>query len=1053
MIEGPGPYGGGLSRRDLLRGGVLLGAGAAFVPLIGSTSAQAALLAQPAVEPAAAAPVKTRTTYYTAEKVAAARRNIDAYSWAGQIRDTAVTSAQPLIDAGDEWAWSAVTTQGLPRSYAVNQTLGSPITGTEIYKYGNYPWLTKPYEQPWKLTDPSSDYVFPTNDFASYYASGLDANGQFSRANADPRFLVNELYPERGEKWGVDDGYGWIDEAGHKWTFAAYYNHWWVWYGTGAVLYTGLQALRDAYVYTGDVKYAHLGLIVLDRIADLYPSMDTAPYKREDGYLHSDGLTGKGKVIGSIWETGLARGIVSCYDAFYPAIASGDDAGVVEFLNAKATALGLPAKDSPEAIRANIETGILRQVYPAVQGAKIRGNFGMHQSTLALAAVVLDEQASAKEWLDFVFAPGGLVQTPDWHVTGGDIGPTLISDVDRDGWGNEGAPGYNVLWIGHMQSVADILDGYDTYPSADLYDNPKYQAMFAARPSLTMLGRYTPSIGDTGQTGKPGLLGSAVDYVTSFERYRDPVFAQMAYLLNGNSTANLYGGIFSTDVDGVRQAIEEVIAEQGPLALPSRNDTGFGFAALRAGSGTAQRGLTTYYGRSGGHGHRDTLVLGLYGFGVDLAPALGYPEFADNNARRHEWESNTVASNTVVVDAKPQATQWVGWPRGFAASDHVQLVDTEAPAVYSQTSLYRRSSVLVNVDAENSYVVDVFRIRGGSSHHFSFHGAEGPVTTEGLTLVAQPTGTYAGPDIEQPDPAGKPRPNASGFDWLGKVERAAKPAAGFAVDWAIRDTYGVHDPDPDLHLRLTMLTSVEEAALADGVPPRNKPGNPASLRYLLAKRAGTNLRSQFVSVLEPYVGSRFVRSVRSVPVRALAGRIDADDVAAVRIELTNGAVDYIVHSLRPDVLVLVDGKLTFKGAFGACRLRGGEAEFAVASDAQVFSGPGFDVSGADGALTGKVVSFTQELEVPATIELALDRTISAKQAEALVGSYVYVEDDGVRNAVYEIEAAEVKGTKGLVLRTGVTLIRAYADEADPEAGFLYDVAVGRKARIPLLRKA
>ena len=41
-----------------------------------------------------------------------------------------------------------------------------------------------------------------------------------------------------------------------------------------------------------------------------------------------------------------------------------------------------------------------------------------------------------------------------------------------------------------------------------------------------------------------------------------------------------------------------------------------------------------YYGRNTGHGHRDTLMLGLYAYGVFLNPDHGYPCFADGNHER-----------------------------------------------------------------------------------------------------------------------------------------------------------------------------------------------------------------------------------------------------------------------------------------------------------------------------------------------------------------------------------------------------------------------------------
>src|SRR5699024_4217135 len=227
-----------------------------------------------------------------------------------------------------EVLWGSVTTQGLPRSYAVNQLLGSPITGKEIYEYGNYPWLADPFTKPYQMVDPSSDHVFPTNDFASFHASALDEHGNFNRELGDPQYLVNIRYPEKGPDWGVDDGYGWIDENGDKWTFIAYYNHWFTWYGGDSVLGLPLLSAARAYAWTGDLAYAKAGLIALDRIADVYPSMDRSAHPTSEGYLASDGGTGLGNVVGSIWETGLVKYLCESYEALYPAIADDDLAGV-----------------------------------------------------------------------------------------------------------------------------------------------------------------------------------------------------------------------------------------------------------------------------------------------------------------------------------------------------------------------------------------------------------------------------------------------------------------------------------------------------------------------------------------------------------------------------------------------------------------------------------------------------------------------------------------------------------------------------------------------------
>src|SRR5690606_35429350 len=263
----------------------------------------------------------------------------------------------------------------------------------------------------------------------------------------------------------------------------AYYNHWGVWLNGGGQSYHGyliraLNAFRDAYLFTGRADYAHKGLVLLDRVADVWPEMTVTDFPWEAGYDNGDPAihSAQGKVVNDIWETGIARTLLLAYDAFYPAI--DDDSELLEFVQAQAEKYRLSTpKSSPAELRRHLEDHIVRVVYPAVQGSQIRGNTGMHQSVLALAAVVQDEEETSKEWLDFVFQPGDLITVTDpsapygrrYEVTGGNMARVLIDDVDRDGWGNEAAPGYNAGWLGNFLQLADAVDGYQRYPDYDLY--------------------------------------------------------------------------------------------------------------------------------------------------------------------------------------------------------------------------------------------------------------------------------------------------------------------------------------------------------------------------------------------------------------------------------------------------------------------------------------------------------------------------------------------------------------------------------------------------------
>lgn len=519
---------------------------------------------------------KTKSTYYTAEKVAAARENIGKYDWARSIKDSAVESADKYVNQA-ELLWNMVTPQSIPRGILVNSSYTCPNCGKDLRsKYGNYPWLIDPVNAPWKVKCPDCGIMLPSNDFKSYYESGLDEHGLFDASLADKSLLVNTLYPEKGAGWGVDDGFGFKAADGSTNTFIAYYNHWGLWY-SGGIIQKALNSLRDAYIYTGDVKYARTGIILLDRIADVYPEMTLDPY---GAFLNSHGGTGKGKIIGSIWETDLVQSFITAYDAFFPAM---NDQETINFLIGKSAEYDMDnPKNTSALICKNIEDGILRQVYPAVKAAQIRGNFGMHQAALALAAVVLDSNPETSKWLDFTFQAGGLVSGP-YAVTGGDVMATLIDKVDRDGHGNEGAPGYNNLWLSQLKQVADALEGYEGYPGADLYQNPKFMKMFSAMYPLMLCERYMAQIGDSGGTGNPGLTLGISDSVAGFIKFGDPVLAQLAYFLNKSSSKGLHASIFTKDPEKVSLDIQQIINDKGELNLKSDNLAGYGFSVLRDG--------------------------------------------------------------------------------------------------------------------------------------------------------------------------------------------------------------------------------------------------------------------------------------------------------------------------------------------------------------------------------------------------------------------------------------------------------------------------------------
>ncbi len=1054
--------------------------------------------------------VKRKSTFFTEAKVQAARTNVNRYEWAAAMKHQAVALADRLVERGLDYVWELAPSQALPRSYQTNQILGnlSPLSSeapgdNPLNKISNYPWKADPLHAPWKLTDPTTGMQFPANDFGAYYRSGLNEQGEFEPLLADRSLLVNTLYPERGADWGVDDGFGWLDpETGRLYTFIAYYTHWFLWFGAEGLILRSLDALRDAYLYTGEGSYARAGLVLLDRIADLYPKMDVSLLDPKL-YYNSHGGGGQGKTVGCIWETSTAKTLVGCYDAFFPAIG---DPELVRYLSARAERHRLSDKSSSDAIAQHIENGILREVFEGFKTAKIRGNNGFHQSALALAAVVLDSEPETSQWLDYVFQAGRYIPE-EQRITGGNVRNMLLNEVDRDGHGNEAAPGYNRLWLNTLRQVADVLDGYEGYAGADLYLHPKFRKLFQGVYPLTMIERYTVQIGDTGKTGNPGTLLSMDECVLAFRKYGDPIFAQLAYWLNGNRADGVHADIFTDEPERIAGDIKRVIEEHGTYRQDSVHLSGYGFAALRTGVSEAgappekQGDVWLYYGFNGGHGHRDTLNIGLHAYGLDLMPDLGYPEQANHLDRhRAEWCNNTISHNTVVVDREKQQLQWVGRPKHFdgGSGRFVQLIDVEAPDVYPQLEQYRRTTALIRVDGgvgddgvggreggggqggeAGFYAVDFFRVQGGTEHHFSFHAAEGEAEVDGLRLTPQQSGTYAGEDVQfgerpEEDSVTGSAYSGGGFHWLKRVERAVQPAPGFSIDWSIKDTWNVLGggigAETGIHLRLTMLTSMDEVVLADGVPPRNKGGNPATLRYMVGRRtaadaaaAAGQLDSLFTSVVEPYKAERLIASIDKVGVMLDGAVVGETEAQAIKVTFADGRrTDWIIWAGEGGgrgeeaVGYLVDGCIEFSGFFGVySRWSDGRSYRYVMDGPRI--GPiglsSFSEGEGTGRFTGEIVDFTRNLSGSNYIDISF-HTGGNVELESLQGATLYVEAAASRNAVFTIMGGTCLASGVYRLDIGdVTLIRSNREEELSEESFDYEISVGSTFYIPLRYEA
>lgn len=1001
-----------------------------------------------------AAPAVAEPQYgalFPKEKIDNLRRNAETFGWAKAERDKVFKAAAKWVALDDETLWRLIPGQGLPRcidvtwdyNYPKKQRLSCLVCGDKILEFGNYPYEPDILGKPWKLTCPSCKTVFPTNDFGKFYESGIDEHGLFDPKKGDRSLLFNTEHPDPNDPlhmFGVDDGFGYVDKDGRAHKYIGYYG-WKLWREISAAH----GALSQAYLYSGDPVHARKAAILLDRIADVYPSMDWKAYA-DLGWYHSDGSRRKGKIEGSIWECNNFRQLALSCDR----IRSGVDENpeLYAFLRKQGERFKLPSpKGTRDDFVKNIKENLLRCGAQAILDRRIDGNMGMHQLSMAYAAIAFNANPETETWLDWIFAPDG-----------GGIPRGLTNQIDRDGVGDEGSPAYALaLWGGTLSALAETLREYPAYTKHDLFrDYPNFVKTYTAGARIALLNWVTPNIGDTGATGKVDKIYSdQVMMARGFKQTRDPEIAAAAWRANGGTAKGLGRDAFDRDPLAVERDIEAIAKSAEALRETGHNMAGYGIASLEFGDGPTGKGLWMYYGRNWGHGHLDRLNFGLYAFGSDITPDLGYPEFAANHPPRNHWNNNTISHNTVVVDKKGQKENWTGYPVAFRQFEDFGVVEVESPEVYPQTSEYARTIIYVSTPDGNAYAVDVFRVTGGADHLYSFHGPPGPVAAEGLKLVRQKEGTYAGETVPFATVANNV---PSGYSWLHDVERDADPPASFVLDWTAEAGYRGLKKEDAIHLRLHALTACDDVALADGDPPNNKPGNPKSIRYALLHREPTNanggadtnaeFRSAFVSVVEPYKKTPFIRSVRLLapkPVMGVPMKEGIGDVVCVRVELSDGTVDYLLNNRRAAPVAFENGP-SFAGRYGFLRVKDGKPVTARMHHGDALSFPGVELRAKPAAYTGKVVRMDKGNDPAARGRIWVDAKLP--ESDALAGRWIYIENDRARNAAYQIRSVEKDGDLARISCGQVTFVRGFKDANDYAKGYVHNFEEGAGFVIP-----
>jgi hypothetical protein len=898
-------------------------------------------------------------TYYDDNTVAEAREKVNKYDWAQSKKQALEKRVLWILEMSDQELWDFVPPVTQRRALNVAFNVECPKHGTEaLRKGGTYPWIMS-RENPFKVKCPVGGEIYPTNDFIPWHHGGKE--GEID---------TSEEY--------VDDGTGYIGPDGQVYHFVAHYIFWQRW---RKGINPALGDLRDLYLLTDDKRYARAAAILLARIATDYPQSDYASqavHRQEPPH----GI--RGGIMDYIAENALISQAALAFDAITPAL---DDPEVIDFIRVQGI----------NDISRHIEENLLFEMVNRITGGRndehenlIWGNFGMYQRSMALLAVVLNNDdpnrgLTSTGMVDWILRPG------PWDKVGA-IDEALWNRFYRDGFGGEASPTYSSGWAAAIMTIAQILNKLDY----DLYNHPKIKRVVDVWLDMAVLGKWTSSIGDAGDIFGLNRTGwTRTILLPAYKKIGDPRWAKAMEMVDIKDD-QLWETI-------PLDRIQLDAAEFGEWPTGGTRLLG-GYGLAIAESYSAPVGLALHYGYAGGgHGHRDRLNIEMFAMDRPVLPQNGYPTplgSIQQAPKRFYWTSNTISKYGVTINRKGQKTFNRGYLELLASTPGLQAIDASAEqATYpEEASMYRRTSLLIENSSGLPYLFDIFRVNGGWEHVWSFHGPPfEEFETFGLDLgPKQEKGTLAGTDISFGEKPKDPNTDiTSGFQYLFNVQKAAPPASVWGATWS--------QPEDSSFLRMTALpTAVTEVVLADS-EPELKENHPETIPYLLAFNSSDTLngpnptRSDFVAIVEPYKKAATLKNMRRLYTEG------AEHAVAASIKRPNGE-DLVISHISPDDRSVVhfagaeDQLLILEGEIAHLNLEKGEMSGISLINGQKLTSPWIQVE-TTRKLQGKITKADYQRNF-----IVLDRLIEG--AEALVGQTVVTGND-LHSTAFQIKGVEV----------------------------------------------
>lgn len=822
--------------------------------------------------------MKRKSTFFPQERIRNAQQNAQDFQWAQTFQQKLLEKAEPWVNISDMDLWNMMFDCGLKRSWMVLSDGVCPICGNPVPMYS---WRIDAFAHPWKLQCPHCQEFFPKNDFYPYYLSGLDSHHIFHPELADHSLLYNTEHPSPDDPlhlFGVDDGNGY-QEGDKTWLFIATYLVYGQW---KQMILGGITNLAQAYAVSGEKRYAHKAAILLDRVADLFPTFDW----ESQGVLYEGTSKVGGFVSYCIDSCGESRALGVAYDQIFSGIQN--DMELVAFLSLQAQKCSLSnSKRSIEDIQRNIESNILSESIRYAYD-KNQCNYPHCHITDMILRSVLNWEEDREEILQM-------------------MGEVLQKATAVDGLtGEKGTASYSTMSPSGLAVFLSMFTGAEPDFAKMICEKfPRLREGYLFHVDTWCLQKYYPHIGDDGtfsqqvdhyvgiHTEKGSLPQNRysldIDYGKDwlwrlYCSSGDIRLAQTLYLSLMNPDEGYSPcSIFSADAAQGTAMMDRLIADHGTeIQTGSVCKDEWHVAILRSGQGAEARASWICFDSRYMHGHYNGMNLGLFAKGYDLMADFGYVpvQFGGGWESPHvKWYLSTAAHNTVVVDGKNHCGEYFEMTAGkrtlWMEQGGLHAMRFSGPSLIGGQQ-FERGIYQVDLPDGNFYLVDIFRVRGGKEHIKYMHTNCAELSINGLNLIPGP------------------KEGCGGFMRNYQCADVAHP--GWQADFHLSLPAEDDTLPENIHVLCTDFTEAAGAMVAEAWVAKDFNSNeqmwiPRIMTYRSGMEEG--LFSTFVSVIEPYEDTPRTSS-RRLPIVCSDHQSEESGEVAIWTESVAGIADVLI---------------------------------------------------------------------------------------------------------------------------------------------------------------